>query len=247
MKFKHKTKLKFKIYSLAIIAIAGIFIWFNSGRSILEFFFASLLLGWIISSFGTIGTHRWLSHRSFEPTVLGRYLMMLGMIVESYGKPSQMVITHRLHHKYTDQPGDPHSPKFKSFFEMWRGDFDDIISLPPIKDFLRIKEIVWFDKHYWKLWWAFNLILAVIDWQLALIFCPLIFTRTWVLSTVVNYHAHSGKLAIPKNLNPVLSYLSTGEGLHKNHHEQPSNWRFDRPGETLDTGAVLVKYLLMKV
>jgi fatty-acid desaturase len=246
MKIKHKTKLQIKIYSLAILAIVGLFIWFMSGRSFLEFFISSILIGWVISSCGTLGTHRWLSHRSFEPTAFGKYLMMLGMIVESYGKPSQMVIAHRLHHKYTDQPGDPHSPKFKTFFEMWRGDFNEIKSLPPIKDFLRIKEILWFDKHYWKLWWAFNLILAVIDWQLALIFCPVIFTRTWIMSTMVNYNAHSGKLATPKNLNSFFAYISAGEGLHKNHHEQPGNWRFDRPGQTLDTGAVLVKYLLMK-
>ena len=29
---------------------------------------------------------------------IGKILIMFGQIVESYGKPSQMVITHRLHH-----------------------------------------------------------------------------------------------------------------------------------------------------
>jgi stearoyl-CoA desaturase (delta-9 desaturase) len=246
MKLNHKLKLRIKIYALAILAIAGTFLWFFSGRSALEYFFFTFFIGWMISSFGTIGTHRWLCHRSFEPSLFGKFIMMLGMIVESYGKPSQTVIAHRLHHKYTDAPGDPHSPKYKSFFQMWRGDFENINSLPAIKDFLRIKEMVWFDKHYWLIWWVFNLSIALIDWQLAMIFCSVIFSRTWLFNTVINYHAHSGKLGEPKNLHPIISYYTMGEGLHKNHHEQPSNYRFDHSGSTRDIGGDMIEYLLIK-
>ena len=243
---KHKQKLRLKIILMLMTAIVGTFIWFYSGRSFLLYFLIAFVAGYIFSCFGTIGTHRWLSHRSFEPSRIGKILIMFGQIVESYGKPSQMVITHRLHHTYADNDGDPHSPKHKSFFQQWSGNFSTIHSLPPLRDFLRIKEIQWFDKHYWKIWWAFNLLLAAVDWQIALIFCPVTFSRSWIMSTVVNYHGHGGKKLEYTNLNPVLVFLTGGEGLHKNHHENPGNWRFSKENGPIDPGAVLLKYFLMK-
>ncbi len=245
MKFlNHKHKFTIRILSLAVISVIGTVLWFANDRSFLEFLLWSFILGWIVSVFGTIGSHRWLSHRSFEPTRLGVFIMMIGMIVESYGKPSQTVIAHRLHHKYTDVEGDPHSPKDLSFFKMWLGKYSPITSLPPVRDFLRIKEIQWFDKHYWKLWWLFNVILAIVDWQIALIFCPIIFTRSWLLNQIINYHGHSGKEGSPANLNRILVYLTAGEGLHKNHHLFPGNFCFSDSNSPIDISSIFIKRIL---
>jgi stearoyl-CoA desaturase (Delta-9 desaturase) len=240
----HKNKLTLKIIAFAFISLIGIFAWFYNGRSLLEFIIVSFLFGWLISIFGTIGSHRWLAHRSFEPTKLGIFIMMVGMIVESYGKPSQTVIAHRLHHKYTDQDGDPHSPKHLNFFQLWLGNFSTIESLPPIRDFLRIQEIQWFDKHYWKLWWVFNIVLILIDWQIALIFCPVVFTRSWILNQVINYHGHGGKNCEPSNLNRLLVYVTGGEGLHKNHHMRPGNYCFSDDTSPIDISSIFIKKIL---
>ena len=129
---KHRQKLTLKIVLMLITAVVGTFIWFYNERSFLLYFLIAFVAGYVLSCFGTIGTHRWLSHRSFEPSTIGKFLIILGQIVESYGKPSQMVITHRLHHKYADDEGDPHSPKHKSFFQQWYGNFSAINSLPPV-------------------------------------------------------------------------------------------------------------------
>jgi fatty-acid desaturase len=240
----HKEKFSLRIVLMAILSVAGIFLWFYNERSLIEFIVISLILGWSISIFGTIGSHRWLCHRSFEPTHVGIFIMMIGMLVESYGKPSQTVIAHRLHHKYTDTNGDPHSPRDLSFFDMWLGRFSPILSLPPIKDFLRIKEIQWFDKHYWNIWWTFNIVLALIDWQVALIFCPVIFTRSWILNQIINYHGHSGKSHQPANLNRFLVYITAGEALHKNHHLYPGNYNFSDNSSPVDISSFLIKKLL---
>lgn len=56
----------------------------------------------------TLGLHRALSHRS---VTLRRWLEYIFVTVAlPAGTPIQWVGTHRCHHRYTDQEGDPHSP-----------------------------------------------------------------------------------------------------------------------------------------
>lgn len=56
----------------------------------------------------TIGLHRGLSHRSFKMNRwLEYFLVTVGLPA---GGPIQWVGTHRCHHRYADQDGDPHSP-----------------------------------------------------------------------------------------------------------------------------------------
>ena len=58
----------------------------------------------------TVGYHRLFTHRSFKTTRTVRALLaVLGsMAVE--GPLIEWVATHRKHHRFSDQPGDPHSP-----------------------------------------------------------------------------------------------------------------------------------------
>ena len=58
----------------------------------------------------TVGYHRLFTHRSFKTTRPVRaVLAVLGsMAVE--GPVIEWVSTHRKHHRFSDQPGDPHSP-----------------------------------------------------------------------------------------------------------------------------------------
>jgi stearoyl-CoA desaturase (Delta-9 desaturase) len=58
----------------------------------------------------TVGYHRLFTHRSFKTTrTLRALLAVLGsMAVE--GPLIEWVATHRKHHRFSDQPGDPHSP-----------------------------------------------------------------------------------------------------------------------------------------
>ncbi len=58
----------------------------------------------------TVGYHRLFTHRSFKTSRPVRALLaVLGsMAVE--GPLTEWVATHRKHHSFSDQPGDPHSP-----------------------------------------------------------------------------------------------------------------------------------------
>jgi stearoyl-CoA desaturase (Delta-9 desaturase) len=68
----------------------------------------------------TVGYHRLFTHRSFKTTRTVRALLaVLGsMAVE--GSLIEWVATHRKHHSFSDQPGDPHSPHVDQA-PGWRG------------------------------------------------------------------------------------------------------------------------------
>ncbi len=64
--------------------------------------------------FGSLGInlayHRILTHRSLEtPRWLERLLTILG-VCSLQGSPLRWVTTHRIHHQYSDEQEDPHSP-----------------------------------------------------------------------------------------------------------------------------------------
>ena len=66
---------------------------------------------YLVTGFGvTVGYHRLFTHRGFKPR---RFLKVVLAIVGSMaveGSVTSWVATHRRHHLYSDQAGDPHSP-----------------------------------------------------------------------------------------------------------------------------------------
>jgi stearoyl-CoA desaturase (delta-9 desaturase) len=68
----------------------------------------------------TAGFHRLFAHRAFEaPTPVRAVLAVAGSMSIEMGVIS-WVATHRRHHAYSDQPGDPHSPHLDAA-QGWRG------------------------------------------------------------------------------------------------------------------------------
>lgn len=60
----------------------------------------------------TIGYHRLLSHRSFRCPKIIEYFWVLGGYLAFEGSPLWWATLHRAHHRYTDQPLDPHAPQY---------------------------------------------------------------------------------------------------------------------------------------
>ncbi len=80
-----------------------------------------LAITYTLTGFGiTVGYHRLFTHRSFKTTRVARAtLAVLGsMAVE--GSVIEWVATHRKHHRFSDLPGDPHSPHVNRA-PGWRG------------------------------------------------------------------------------------------------------------------------------
>jgi stearoyl-CoA desaturase (delta-9 desaturase) len=80
-------------------------------------------LAWAVAGlylFGTLGInvgyHRLLTHRGFAcPRWLEHGLAVLGTCCWQ-GSPMNWVSIHRMHHQYSDEPGDPHSPRVNFFW-----------------------------------------------------------------------------------------------------------------------------------
>jgi stearoyl-CoA desaturase (delta-9 desaturase) len=214
-----------KVVFFTILAIFAIPYYFYSGGTLIEFIIVRLIARFF-GIFNGIGSHRWLCHNSFKPTLTGKYLMLIGILFGGYGKPLHVVIAHRAHHAHSDQTHDPHSPLHLTFLQMWLGRFKTLSNTRIPRDFFRDKQVVFLNNHYWKIFWIFNIVLALVDLKTALIFCPITFAYGWMLNTIVNYFGHNGNVGSPRNLNTTLVWLTFGEGLHKNHHDAPNNYTF---------------------
>jgi stearoyl-CoA desaturase (Delta-9 desaturase) len=66
---------------------------------------------YLLTGFGvTVGFHRCLTHRSFTARPALRVVLAVAGSMSFQGAVNGWVATHRRHHAFTDQPGDPHSP-----------------------------------------------------------------------------------------------------------------------------------------
>ncbi|MBW3576762.1 MAG: acyl-CoA desaturase [Actinobacteria bacterium] len=98
----------FTVGPLVGVVAAMVLLW-GQGLSGLDF---GLFLGfYLFTGLGvTIGYHRLLTHRSFEAPTAVRVLFAVAGTMSAQKSVIDWVATHRRHHAYADEYGDPHSP-----------------------------------------------------------------------------------------------------------------------------------------
>jgi stearoyl-CoA desaturase (Delta-9 desaturase) len=70
-----------------------------------------LAVTYVLTGLGvTVGFHRLLTHRSFKTSPPVRALLAAMGSAAIEGPVIEWVANHRKHHRFSDQPGDPHSP-----------------------------------------------------------------------------------------------------------------------------------------
>ncbi|MHB8242115.1 MAG: acyl-CoA desaturase [Solirubrobacteraceae bacterium] len=83
----------------------------------------ALGLTYLLTGLGiTVGFHRLFTHRSFKTTPAMRALFAALGSAAVEGPVIEWVANHRKHHRFSDQPGDPHSPHVDRAAG-WRGAF----------------------------------------------------------------------------------------------------------------------------
>jgi stearoyl-CoA desaturase (Delta-9 desaturase) len=98
------------IYAIAHSMIFGV-TWLELGSLIGMYLFCMLGI--------TIGFHRYFAHRSFDTSPTFEYVLAAIGSMASQGPLLFWVSTHRSHHAYSDQAGDPHSPNLHG--SGWQG------------------------------------------------------------------------------------------------------------------------------
>ncbi|MDX1648911.1 MAG: acyl-CoA desaturase [Myxococcota bacterium] len=183
---------------------------------------------YLVRVFGiTGGYHRYFAHKSYRTSRPFQFVLaVLGCAATQKG-PLWWAGTHRRHHRYSDGPGDPHSPR-KGFWYAHQGwIFDTRWGPTPtegIRDFARYPELVWLNRYHF----VPPLALAALCWAVGG-FAGLVWgfavstTLLWHATYCINSVAHlvgwrRYETGDDSRNNPVLAVLTLGEGWHNNHH-----------------------------
>lgn len=102
--FNWNTAIFLFLFHVGAVAALFFFSW--------KAFASALFLTWVAGSLGVgVGYHRLLTHRGFKtPKWLEYFLTFCGTLAME-GGAINWVVTHRIHHAFTEKPGDPHSPR----------------------------------------------------------------------------------------------------------------------------------------
>jgi stearoyl-CoA desaturase (Delta-9 desaturase) len=184
----------------------------------------------------TMGYHRYLSHNQFQCNAVLKLLMLFFAHIMMVGSAVLWVATHRAHHKYSDTPNDPHSPKYKGYFY---SQFLQVFTDPDIKYAGKLlKDPVYRSQHryYWEILLGVAVVLYLID--------PFSVIYAWLApagvakfmgSLVFSYSHRNGRA----HSDTWLGILTFGEGFHEEHHQNARTVLWHQ----LDLGGYLINIL----
>jgi len=197
-------------------------------------FVAWLVVGPISS---VITLHRLLTHRSFNTYPWLEKALSYISVASTVGPTISWVALHRQHHARSDRDGDPHTPYINGKFNLvqvikvWLGYDWHIPNIPVtyVKDLMRSPTHKFIFNNYFKIIFAYSLILIVIDPMLWLFVYVVPASMTVHLIGVVNVfgHMHGYRTynTTDKSTNSwIANLVSLGDGWHNNHHGRPGNW-----------------------
>jgi stearoyl-CoA desaturase (delta-9 desaturase) len=211
-------------FTIHALAIGGV-IWM--GWSWWGFLLAIAL--YAVRMFGvTAGYHRYFSHRTFKTSRAGQLALAVLAMSSAQKGVLWWASHHRVHHKYSDQPGDVHSVLLDGF---WWSHVGWILSkgsektdLGRVRDLTKFPELLWLDKYYLAPpvalgvglflaggWWA-------LLWGL-LVSTVLLWHGTFTINSLTHVFGSARYRTTDNSKNNFwLALITLGEGWHNNHH-----------------------------
>ncbi len=192
----------------------------------------------------TVGFHRMLTHRSFQPHPVVKCVLLILGSMSFEGAALEWAATHIKHHAQSDRPGDPHSP-VEGFFHAHIGWLFGDLADPNIycRHLLKDKQIVFISRTS-LLWSVLALLIpfAIGGWSGllwgGLVRMFLTHHITWSVNSVCHTFGKREFETNDRSRNEwVVGLLAFGEGWHNNHHAFPRSafhglhwWQFDLSG-----------------
>ena len=198
----------------------------------------------------TVGYHRMLTHRSFQPHPVVKFIFLVFGSMAVEGPALEWAATHIKHHAHADREGDPHSP-VEGFWHAHMGwMFNRSFADPNIYCRNLVKDpIVVFVSRTFIFWVFLSLAIpfAIGGWTgllwggLVRIF--LTHHITWSVNSVCHTFGKREFETRDQSRNEwIVGLLGLGEGWHNNHHAFPRSafhglhwWQFDLSGYVIWT------------
>jgi stearoyl-CoA desaturase (delta-9 desaturase) len=185
-----------------------------------------------------MGYHRLHTHRGFKTYKLFDYFLAICGTLTLEGGPIFWVATHRMHHQYSDQELDPHTPRVNGFWahmgwiifgEAHHNDTALMSKYAP--DLAKDPFYRWLTTYHWVPLTVLGFgLLAVGGWGLVnwAIFLRVVLGlhSTWLVNSATHMWGRRRFATKDDSRNTWwVALLTFGEGWHNNHHAHPSSAR----------------------
>ena len=232
-------------YSKLSWVTAIVLVWFHvqAVAALFEFswtrFTVALVLYWMSVGLGiSMGYHRLHTHRGFKTPRLFEYFLAVCGTLTLEGGPILWVAVHRLHHQYSDQPADPHTPRVSGFWahmgwiifgEAQHNDTAMMSRYAP--DLGRDPFYRWLTTYHWVPLTVLGFaLLAIGGWPLVnwAIFLRVVvgLHSTWLVNSATHLWGKRRFATRDDSRNTWwVALLTFGEGWHNNHHAHPTSAR----------------------
>ncbi|MGZ6887647.1 MAG: acyl-CoA desaturase [Acidimicrobiia bacterium] len=216
----------------------------------------------------TVGFHRMLTHRSFRPNRVLKIVLAAAGSMALEGGVIGWVAAHRRHHRFSDAPGDPHSPhrygdgawgQLRGFLWAhvgWLFSADLTATERYAPDLLRDGDLVVLNRLFplvaiaslgipfgigWWLSGSWAGALAALVWA-GLLRMALLHHVTWSINSVCHMFGRRRFASDDASTDVApLALLSLGESWHNFHHAVPSSARHGVLPHQLDLSAELIR------
>lgn len=195
-----------------------------------------------------VGYHRLLTHRGFKTPKIIEYILATAGCFTLQGGLIKWVAIHRKHHRYTDLPGDPHSPR-EGFFRAHMGwvssscdmELDKPELLTQYAPDLCQDKYLCFLNRFWYLPSTIVGLSLLYLWGLPamlwVIFVPVAagLQFTWLVNSACHkWGKRPNDTGDDSTNNWWVALLTFGEGWHNNHHDKPARARHGLEWNQLD-------------
>jgi len=217
----------------------------------------AVALYWIGVGFGiSLGYHRLHTHRSYKLPRLLEYFLAVCATLTLEGGPIFWVATHRIHHQFSDKPGDPHSPRDGAWWshigwllvgESKHNNTKLMAKYAP--DLAKDPFYVVLNNYHWIPVIVLAAVLFAIGglplmlWGTCLRI-TLGLHATWLVNSAS--HMWGGRRFNTRDDSRNLwwvALMSFGEGWHNNHHAHPSSARHGLAWYELDLSWITISIL----
>lgn len=201
----------------------------------------------------TVFLHRYITHRALDLHPIVANLMHFHLMLFTGVLPREWAAVHRKHHHFSDQEGDPHSPRVYGLWKVLFGNYwyykKEAANPATVRKYTPDYQRDLIDRFPLAPWGAYlglGVFMLMFGWMWGL--------AAWVAHVVtyimVNAMINSlGHMIGYKNYENEatnlqwLAFITAGEGLHNNHHEYPTAARFSMRKREIDPAWPVIRLL----